>query len=223
MADPVIRTQDLEKTFRTGNEKLTVFSGVNFELQAGESVALVGESGSGKSTLLHILGALDNPSAGEVFFEGTSLASLSDSELAAYRNSGVGYVWQSYHLLPEFTAAENVAMPLRIRGAADAAGPAHSWIDTVGLAERAGHLPGELSGGEQQRVAIARALVTGPRLLLADEPTGNLDERTGTGIISMLLELSRQEGLSTLIATHNLAFANRCDRVLRFEAGKLRE
>ena len=221
MADPVIRAQELEKTFRTGNDKLTVFSGVSFEVQAGESVALVGESGSGKSTLLHILGALDDATAGEVFFEGTSLASLTENELAAYRNSSVGYVWQSYHLLPEFTAAENVAMPLWIRGVAEADEPARKWLDRVGLAERASHQPGELSGGEQQRVAIARALVTGPRLLLADEPTGNLDERTGTGIMDMLLELSRQEGLSTVIATHNLKFAERCDRVLRLKAGKL--
>ncbi len=223
MADPVIRAQDLEKTFRTGSDYLTVFSGVNFEVQSGESVALVGESGSGKSTLLHILGALDDATSGEVFFEGDSLASLTENELAAYRNGGVGYVWQSYHLLPEFTATENVAMPLRIRGAAETAAPARKWLDKVGLAERASHQPGELSGGEQQRVAIARALVTGPRLLLADEPTGNLDERTGAGIMGMLLELSRQEGLSTVIATHNLKFANRCDRVLRFEAGRLGE
>ena len=223
MAETVIRAENLEKTFSTGGGRLTVFSAVDFEARAGESVALVGESGAGKSTLLHILGALDNPTAGEVFFQGAALSSLSADELAAYRNSGVGYVWQNYCLLPEFTAQENVEMPLRIRGVEDCARPARRWIERVGLAARAANQPGELSGGEQQRIAIARALAAGPRVLLADEPTGNLDARAGAGIMEILLELSHQEGLAAVIATHNPAFAARCDRVLRFDGGKLKE
>ncbi len=223
MAEAIIRAERLEKTFFAGGSRLTVFSGVDFEVRAGESVALVGESGAGKSTLLHILGALDNPTVGEVFFEGAALSSLTEDELAAYRNSGVGYVWQNYCLLPEFTAQENVEMPLRIRGVEDCAPSARLWIGRVGLAARATNQPGELSGGEQQRIAIARALVSGPRVLLADEPTGNLDARAGAGIMKILLELSRREGLAAVIATHNPSFAARCDRVLQFEGGKLKE
>ncbi len=223
MAEAVIRAENLEKTFGAGGARLTVFRGVDFTARAGESVALTGESGAGKSTLLHILGALDRPTAGEVFFQGTALSSLSADGLAAYRNKGVGYVWQSYRLLPEFSAQENVEMPLRIRGAADCAPPALRWLERVGLAERAANRPGELSGGEQQRVAIARALVAGPRVLLADEPTGNLDGRTGSGIMEILLDLARRDGLAVVIATHNPVFAARCGRVLRFDGGKLIE
>lgn len=223
MAEAVIRVENLKKTFRTGSALLTVFSEVNFDVQSGQSIALTGESGAGKSTLLHILGALDNATEGEVFFQGAAHSALSEDELAAYRNSSVGYVWQSYHLLPEFSAQENVEMPLRIRGVEDCAPTARRWIERVGLIDRATHQPGELSGGEQQRIAIARALVTDPCVLLADEPTGNLDGRTGKGIIDILLGLSRQEGLSVVIATHNPAFAARCDRLLRFEDGKLKE
>lgn len=222
MAEAIIRTENLEKTFAAGGAGLTVFRGIDFEAHAGESIALTGESGSGKSTLLHILGALDRPTAGKVFFQGKALSSLSADELAAYRNSGVGYVWQNYCLLPEFTAQENVEMPLRIRGVEDFARPARRWIERVGLTARATNQPGELSGGEQQRIAIARALVGGPRVLLADEPTGNLDARSGAGIMEILLELSRREGLAAIIATHNTDFASRCDRVLRFDCGRLK-
>ncbi|MXY68356.1 MAG: ABC transporter ATP-binding protein [Acidobacteriia bacterium] len=225
MAEPVIRAEGLGKTFRSGEQALTIFSALTFQIQQGESVALVGESGAGKSTLLHILGALEKPTTGKVLFRGDPLASLSEIQLANYRNRDVGFVWQNCHLLPEFTAIENVALPLRIAGVSEDSGhkQAHSWLQRVGLAERIDHQSGELSGGEQQRVAIARALVSKPRLLLADEPTGNLDERTGEAVMKMLLELARQEGLAILLATHNPTFAALCDRVFRFERGRLRQ
>lgn len=225
MAEPVIRAEGLGKTFRSGEQALTIFSALTFQIQQGESVALVGESGAGKSTLLHILGALEKPTTGKVLFRGDPLASLSETQLANYRNRDVGFVWQNCHLLPEFTAIENVALPLRIAGVSEDSGhkQAHTWLQRVGLAERIDHQSGELSGGEQQRVAIARALVSKPRLLLADEPTGNLDERTGEAVMKMLLELARQEGLAILLATHNPTFAALCDRVFRFERGRLRQ
>lgn len=225
MAEAVIRAEGLGKTFRSGEQALTIFSGLTFQIRQGESVALVGKSGAGKSTLLHILGALEKPTAGKVLFCGDPLVSLSETQLANYRNRDVGFVWQNCHLLPEFTAIENVALPLRIAGASEDSGQteAQSWLQRVGLADRVDHQSGELSGGEQQRVAIARALVSKPRLLLADEPTGNLDERTGEAVMKMLLELARQEGLAILLATHNPTFAALCDRVFRFEHGRLRQ
>ncbi|MYC65687.1 MAG: ABC transporter ATP-binding protein [Acidobacteriia bacterium] len=225
MAESVIRAEGLGKTFRSGEQALTIFSGLTFQIRQGESVALVGESGAGKSTLLHILGALEKPTTGKVLFRGDPLASLSEAQLANYRNRDVGFVWQNCHLLPEFTAIENVALPLRIAGVAEDSGQkeAQTWLQRVGLAERIDHQSGELSGGEQQRVAIARALVCKPRLLLADEPTGNLDERTGEAVMKMLLELAGQEGLAILLATHNPTFAALCDRVFRFDHGRLRQ
>lgn len=224
MPDPLIRAEGLGMTFRSGEQVLVVFSGLTFEVAAGESVALVGKSGTGKSTLLHILGALEAPTAGKVMFRQTALGSLGEADLARYRNREIGYVWQNCHLLPEFTALENVALPLRIAGASEARSfeTARRWLKRVGLANRADHQSGELSGGEQQRVAIARSLVQGPKLLLADEPTGNLDERTGEAVMRLLLKLVRQQGLAILIATHNPAFADLCQRVLRFERGKLK-
>ncbi len=225
MAEPVIRAEGLSKTFRSGEQALTIFSALTFQIGQGESVALVGESGAGKSTLLHILGALEKPTAGKVIFCGNPLTSLSEAQLADYRNRDIGYVWQNCHLLPEFTAIENVALPLRIQGRTEDSGQAQAqtWLERVGLAERIHHQSGELSGGEQQRVAIARALVSGPKLLLADEPTGNLDERTGQAVMKMLLELVQQEGLAILLATHNPTFAGLCNRVFRFEHGRLRQ
>ncbi|MDE0110087.1 MAG: ABC transporter ATP-binding protein [Bryobacterales bacterium] len=225
MAEPVIRAEGLGKTFRSGEQALTIFSGLTFQIRQGESVALVGKSGAGKSTLLHILGALEKPTTGKVLFCGDPLVSLSETQLADYRNRDVGFVWQNCHLLPEFTAIENVALPLRIAGVSEGSGheEARTWLHRVGLAERIDHQSGELSGGEQQRVAIARALVSKPRLLLADEPTGNLDERTGEAVMKMLIELARQEGLAILLATHNPTFAALCDRVFRFEHGRLRQ
>ena len=225
MSEPVIRSAGLGKTFRSGRHSLTVFSGLTFEIAQGESVALVGESGTGKSTLLHILGALDAPTAGDVFFQGVNLGSLNETALARYRNRDIGYVWQSCHLLPEFTALENVALPLRVHGKPDSTSRprAKRWLERVGLGNRIGHQSGELSGGEQQRVAIARALVSEPKLLLADEPTGNLDEDTGRAVMKMLLDLVREEGLAIFLATHNLTFAALCDRIFRFEHGRLRQ
>ena len=222
MADPIIRAEQLTKTYRSGESDLTVLSGLSVELRARESLALVGESGVGKSTLLHLLGALDTPSAGEIYFETRPLSKLSDNELADYRNRKVGYIWQNHHLLPGFTALENVMMPLLIgetaREQAETIG--RKWLDSVGLAQRAWHQAGELSGGEQQRVALARALVTEPRLLIADEPTGNLDQKTGESIIELLLGLPQACDLAAIIATHNLSLAHRCDRLLRMESGR---
>lgn len=225
MPEHVIRAEGLAKTFRTGRHDLTIFEGLSLAIAPGESVALVGESGAGKSTLLQILGALDTATAGRVVYQGESLASMDDLQLAAYRNSAIGYVWQNCHLLPEFTALENVCLPLRIRGESGQRGrdAARKLLERVGLGSRLHHQSGELSGGEQQRVAIARALVSDPALLLADEPTGNLDERTGGGVMEMLLGLVRERGLAMLLATHNAAFAALCDRTLRFERGRLKE
>ena len=225
MPEPVIRAVGLGKTFRSGEQRLTIFSGLTFQISPGESVALVGESGTGKSTLLHILGALEKPTSGRVIFRGTRLDTRSDAQLADYRNRDIGYVWQNCHLLPEFTALENVAMPMRIHGAPEreTRRSARRWLQRVGLGNRTGHQSGELSGGEQQRVAIARALVSEPRLLLADEPTGNLDERTGESVMRMLLKLVSEENLAILVATHNTAFAALCDRIFRFEHGRLHQ
>jgi lipoprotein-releasing system ATP-binding protein len=223
MTDPIVRVENLSKVYRSGAIDLTVFSGAQFELRAGESVALVGESGAGKSTLLHLLGALDVPSAGQILYAGNPLSSFSEAELADFRNHEVGYVWQSYHLLPEFSALENVMMPLLIGGvdARQAEPRAKDWLEQVGLADRATHRAGELSGGEQQRISIARALVGGPKLFLADEPTGNLDESTAAAVMSLILDLNQSHKLTTVIATHNLSFARRCQRVFRIEGARV--
>jgi len=219
----LIRAENLAKRYPSGAGELTVFSGLDFEIRGGESVAFVGASGAGKSTLLHLIGALDDPSEGEVYYQGAPLTQRSEAELARYRNESVGYVWQSYHLLPEFTALENAAMPLLIAGEerGRANQQALAWLERFGLSDRASHQAGELSGGEQQRVAIARALVRGPRLVLADEPTGNLDAATGESIIGRLLALPAEQNLAVVMATHNLGFARRCNRVLRIAQGRL--
>src|SRR5438874_12547107 len=188
-------------------------------------LAIVGASGTGKSTLLHILGALDKPSAGEIYCAQLRLSSLSENEAADFRNREIGFVWQFHYLLPEFTALENVAMPLILRGCkrSDAESEASKWLHEVGLSERGHHRSGELSGGEQQRVALTRALITQPKLLLADEPTGDLDTRTADSVFELIARLHRDYQLTSLIATHNLAFARRCHRVLRLEAGRVYE
>lgn len=188
-------------------------------------LAIVGQSGAGKSTLLHILGALERPSAGNVYFGGQSLNSLSDDQAADFRNRKIGYVWQFHYLLPEFTAVENVAMPLLMRGVAksDAENEALAWLDKVGLRPRASHRAGELSGGEQQRAALARALITRPEILLADEPTGDLDSRTSETVFELISRLHEEQQLSSLIATHNMSFARRCHRVLKLENGVAEE
>jgi lipoprotein-releasing system ATP-binding protein len=189
----------------------------------GERVALVGESGAGKSTLLHLLGGLDRPTGGTIYFGSKDISTLSDAALAEFRNREIGFVWQNHSLLPEFTALENVMMPLLIRGVAsgEAAPIAQARLDEVGLGNRGWHRAGELSGGEQQRVALARALAGDPQVLLADEPTGNLDYRTGEMIMTLLEEIHRTRRLTSLLVTHNLAFAKRCDRVIRLERGNL--
>ncbi len=223
--DIAIRAAGLTKKFRSGTSELVVFDNLNLEVQRGEQLALVGESGAGKSTLLHLLGALDRPTRGTIYFGATELTALPEAELANFRNRELGFVWQIHYLLPEFTALENVMMPLLIRGIsqAEAAPAARARLEEVGLSARATHRAGELSGGEQQRVVLARALVGNPSFLLADEPTGNLDHRTGEHVIGLLTELHRAHQLTSIYVTHNLSFARRCDRILRLESGALQE
>jgi len=221
--DIAIRAVNLARRYRSGEDELVVFAGLNFEVRRGERLAVVGESGAGKSTLLHLLGGLDRPSEGSIYFGSREITALANSELADFRNREIGFVWQLHYLLPEFTALENVMMPLLIRGAghAQAAAIALGKLEEVGLRARASHRAGELSGGEQQRVALARALAGNPRCLLADEPTGNLDQRTGEMIMGLLEELHRHHQLTSVVVTHNLAFAKRCDRALLLEGGAL--
>lgn len=223
--DPYIRARDLSKTYRSGNSELVVFAGLNLDVYQGEMLALVGESGAGKSTLLHLLGGLDRPSSGTIHYGGIEISGLADWEQADFRNRELGFVWQIHYLLPEFTALENVMMPLLIRGWAQrkAASESLARLEEVGLAARASHRAGELSGGEQQRVVLARALVGRPNVLLADEPTGNLDFRTGEMVFDRLESLHRTHSLTSILVTHNLSFARRCHRVLRLDKGGLVE
>jgi lipoprotein-releasing system ATP-binding protein len=221
----MLRVTDLKKVFRSGESDLVLFENLSFAVRKGEMLAIVGESGAGKSTLLHIMGALERASHGDVYCANLRLNSLSQDEAADFRNREIGFVWQFHYLLPEFTALENVAMPLLLRGTSwqQAQGEASRWLREVGLGERAHHRSGELSGGEQQRVALARALITGPKLLLADEPTGDLDGRTADSVFELISRLHRDYQLTSLIATHNLAFARRCHRVLRLQRGRIEE
>jgi len=223
--ESLLRVRNLKKVFRSGNSDLVLFENLSFRLQAGEMLAIVGESGAGKSTLLHILGVLDTASAGDVYFAQVDLAKLSEDAAAEFRSRELGFVWQFHYLLPEFTAAENVAMPLLMRGddRREAEHEALHWLQEVGLADRATHRSGELSGGEQQRVALARALITKPKILMADEPTGDLDNRTAEAVFNLIARLHRDYRLTSLIVTHNLGFARRCDRVLRLERGQTTE
>ena len=223
MADALISARNLAKIYKSGNADLVVFSGLNLDVERGEMLALVGESGAGKSTLLHLLGGLDTPSEGTIYYEGKEISGLADSERADFRNREIGFVWQIHYLLPEFTALENVMMPLLIRGVPhqSAASEALARLDEVGLRARAEHRAGELSGGEQQRVVLARALVGKPSVLLADEPTGNLDFRTGEMIFELLEGLHRSHQLTAVFVTHNLAFARRCHRIFSLERGGL--
>ncbi|HEV2696647.1 MAG TPA: ABC transporter ATP-binding protein [Terriglobales bacterium] len=220
-----LRIEGLKKVFRSGASELVLFENLTFEVGTGEMLAIVGESGAGKSTLLHIVGTLDRPSAGDVYFAQLRLNSLAEKEAADFRNREIGFVWQFHYLLPEFTALENVAMPLLMRGTpkAEAEKQAAEWLREVGLEPRAGHRAGELSGGEQQRAALARALITKPKLLLADEPTGDLDNRTAETVFDLISRLHRDYQLSSVIATHNHSFARRCHRVLRLQAGRMEE
>ncbi len=219
----VLRVESLRKVFTSGTHEIVPLERVDFCVERGEMVAIVGPSGAGKSTFLHLLAALDTPTSGEVYFAGNSLRSLAEAELAEYRNRAVGLVWQRHHLLPDFTAAENVAMPLLIQGKplGSALREASERLAEVGLRDRAEQPAGKLSGGEQQRVAIARALVTSPSLLLADEPTGDLDERNAEAIFELMQRLHRSHQLTSIFATHNLSLARRADRVLNLEHGKL--
>ena len=221
--EPLFRAENLTKIYRSGTNDLVVLERLNFTVAQGERLALVGESGAGKSTLLHLLGGLDRLTGGTIYYKMKDISGLGDSDLADFRNREVGFVWQIHYLLPEFTALENVMMPLLIRGRshAEAASASLARLEEVGLAARIGHRAGELSGGEQQRVALARALVTNPSVLLADEPTGNLDLRTGEMIFDLLTTLHRSHQLTSILVTHNLSFARRCDRVLALEGGTL--
>ena len=218
-----IQAVDLSKVYRSGHSELVIFSGLNLEIAEGEQVALVGESGAGKSTLLHLLGGLDTPTNGAIYFGQNNICRLPADELAKFRNRELGFVWQIQSLLGEFTAAENVMMPLLIRGLAreDAEKVALARLDEVGLRIRAEHRAGELSGGEQQRIVLARALAGDPKVLLADEPTGNLDFRTGEMIMDLLQELHRSRRLTSVHVTHNMNFARRADRTLTLEQGQL--
>jgi len=217
--------QNLKKVFRSGQAELVLFENLSFQVQTGDMLAIVGESGAGKSTLLHILGRLDTASGGDVYFAKLELGKLSEESAAEFRGRELGFVWQFHYLLPEFTAVENVAMPLLMRGIGrrDAEQQALPWLQEVGLADRASHRSGELSGGEQQRVALARALVTRPKVLMADEPTGDLDNRTADAVFDLIARLHRDYRLTSLIVTHNHAFARRCDRVLYLERGRMVE
>ena len=221
----LLRVHKLKKVFRSGNSDLVLFENLSFQVQSGEMLAIVGESGAGKSTLLHIVGVLDSASEGDVYFAQLDVTKLSEDAAAEFRSRELGFVWQFHYLLPEFTAVENVAMPLLMRGIGkrEAEEQALHWLQEVGLPDRATHRSGELSGGEQQRVALARALITKPKLLMADEPTGDLDSRTAESVFTLIAKLHRDYGLTSLIVTHNLAFARQCDRVLRLERGRVVE
>jgi lipoprotein-releasing system ATP-binding protein len=220
----VLEARGLKKTYGTGMRSLTVLSDANLSLRRGEMVAIVAPSGAGKSTLLHLLAALDTPTSGTVYFASKPIETNQDTTVAEFRNRAVGFLWQRHQLLPDFTATENVAMPLLLRGEgfSPSMTTARKWLEEVGLRERVDHRAGELSGGEQQRVAIARALVTRPAVLLADEPTGDLDEQNAWVVFELLERLHRAYQLTSLIATHNLALAARCDRILTLEHGVLR-
>lgn len=221
---PFLEVSDLCKSYPVRDESLTVLCDLELSVVSGEMVAIMGASGVGKSTLMHVIGGLDRIDRGRITVGDVELSALPDAELVAFRNRHVGFVFQFHHLLPEFSALENAAMPLRIARASSAMATerARTLLEQVGLAERMTHRPGMLSGGEQQRVAVARALVMHPSLLLADEPTGDLDEKTAESLHGLLRDMHRRHGLTSLIATHNPRLAESCDRVLRLEDGRLR-
>ncbi len=221
----VLKLEAITRQYKEGEGQLEVFSGLELSLRAGEIVALVGQSGAGKSSLLHIAGLLEAPTSGEIYIEGVAASRLPDAERTAIRRSTIGFVYQAHHLLPEFDALENVILPQMIAGRsrAEAAKEGARLLGVLGLGKRLTHRPSQLSGGEQQRVAIARALANRPRILLADEPTGNLDPKTAGGVFDALISITRAQGLAALIATHNFELASRMDRALLLHQGKLIE
>ncbi len=221
--DDVIRCERLGKTYEEGDLRTPVFDGLELSVRPGETVAIVGASGAGKSTLLHLLGGLDRATSGEVYVAGQRMSGLGEQARGELRNRALGFVYQFHHLLPEFTALENVMMPLLIRGGpvAAARAPALALLERVGLGHRLGHKPGELSGGERQRAAVARALVTRPACVLGDEPTGNLDEKTAASVFDLLLELNREIGTALVMVTHDRRLARKLDRTLELTQGKL--
>ncbi|NWF52024.1 MAG: ABC transporter ATP-binding protein [Nitrospirae bacterium] len=225
----LIEIVQLKKSFATDAGELPVLKGINLSIKEGEMVGIIGASGVGKSTFLHILGALDRPTSGKVFYDGVDIFTLNEDSLALFRNRMIGFVFQFHHLLPEFTALENVMMPGLISIRREATGAkrkeikkkAEKLLDEMGLSERKGHRPGELSGGEQQRVAVARALMLDPKVVLADEPTGNLDTPTGEEIFNLLINLNKEKGITFVIVTHNESLSSRCHRVLKMVDGKI--
>jgi lipoprotein-releasing system ATP-binding protein len=223
--DELIRAEQLVKTFGNGAKRVEVLKGIDLTFRSGERAAIVGASGVGKTTFLHILGTLDRPTSGKVFYEGEDIFTFDEKALAHFRNRRIGFVFQFHHLLPEFTALENTMMPCLIQGISkvEAASRAETILTLVGLKERLTHKPGELSGGEQQRVAVARALVLEPKVLLADEPTGNLDMKTGESVFELLEELNRVKGVTLIMVTHNLKLADRMSRQIQLADGKALE
>lgn len=223
MSDPVLSIRGLSRTYKSGDKILTVLNGVDLDVQPGEIVGLIGPSGSGKSSLLHAAGLLEHPDAGKIIIEGRDCSDLSDRQRTRVRLATIGFVYQAHHLLAEFTALDNVALPQMIAGRSRKAARARAddLLSSLGLAERVNHQPAQMSGGEQQRVAIARALANSPRLLLADEPTGNLDPNTSGAVFESLYELARSQGVAALVATHNLDLARHMDRVVALKDGHL--
>lgn len=219
----IIKIAKLSKVYRSGADEVVVFRDLDLAVSEGEQVAIMGASGAGKSTLLHLMAGLDRPTGGAIFYRNRDITHLSETDVSEFRNREIGYVWQQHYLMRDFSALENVMMPLMIRGGAGetARQKAQACLEEVGLAERIHHRAGELSGGEQQRVAIARALAGEPSVLLADEPTGNLDEGTGEAVFALLGQLRQKRGLTTILVTHNSKFAQSCGRVLKLERGAL--